>query len=68
MIIVLLVQLGDHSLSASEEKRVKVCNIKNHPKYDDDTINYDFSVLTLCEEVEFTDVSLVYLHFYYYLI
>jgi len=49
------VLLGDHSLSDSEEKRVKVCNIKNHPAYDDDTFDYDFSVLTLCEEVEFND-------------
>merc|ERR1711973_958528 len=49
------VLLGDHSLSASEEKRVKVCNVKNHPNYNDRTLNNDYSVLTLCEEVEFTD-------------
>merc|ERR1711973_81221 len=49
------VLLGDHSLTASEERKVKVCKIKDHPKYNSRTVNNDYSVLTLCEEVEFTD-------------
>merc|ERR1711973_813857 len=49
------VLLGDHSLTASEERKVKVCKIKDHPKYNSRTTNNDYSVLTLCEEVEFTD-------------
>jgi len=49
------VLLGDHSLSASEELKVKVCNIKDHPNYNSKNLNNDFSVLTLCDTVEFTD-------------
>merc|ERR1711973_82608 len=49
------VLLGDHSLTASEERKVKVCKIKDHPKYNSRTVNNDYSVPTLCEEVEFTD-------------
>ena len=32
--------------------------MKNHPGYDDRTVDYDFAILTLCETVDFTqDIS-----------
>ena len=36
----------------------KVCGVKNHPNYNDRTVDYDFAILTLCETVAFTqDIS-----------
>jgi len=51
------VLVGEHDLTKADgEKRIRVCGIKDHPSYKD--VAYDYSILTLCEEVAFTeDVS-----------
>jgi len=53
------VTLGEHDLTRPDgEKKVRVCSIANHPNYNSQTVDYDFAVLTLCEEVTFTtDIS-----------
>jgi len=53
------VVLGEHRLGSNDgEKKVRVCGVKNHPNYNDRTVDYDFSILTLCETVDFTqDIS-----------
>merc|ERR1712021_226031 len=53
------VLLGEHDLTASDgEQRLKVCSVTDHPSYDAQTTNYDYSILTLCEEVTFrTDIQ-----------
>ena len=49
-------QVGEHDLTKPDgEKRVKVCGINDHPQYSG--VQYDYSVLTLCEEVTFTEVT-----------
>jgi len=54
-----IVRVGSHdSLSASSGREVTVCAINDHADYDSDSINYDYSVLTLCESLTFSrDVS-----------
>jgi len=53
------VVLGEHNLSVNDgEKKVRVCSTKNHPNYNDRTVDYDYAILTLCESVSFTtDIS-----------
>merc|ERR1719341_2685408 len=53
------VTLGEHDLTKADgEKKVRVCGITNHPNYNEQTVDYDFSILTLCESVTFTtDIS-----------
>jgi len=53
------VLLGEHDLTASDgEQRLKVCSVTDHPSYNAQTTNYDYSILTLCEEVTFrTDIQ-----------
>merc|ERR1712002_1204490 len=53
------VVLGEHNLGVNDgEKKVRVCSVKNHPNYNDRTVDYDFAILTLCESVSFTsDIS-----------
>merc|ERR1712179_257618 len=53
------VVLGEHRLGTNDgEKKVRVCGVKNHPNYNDRTVDYDFAILTLCETVDFTtDIS-----------
>ena len=37
---------------------MQVCRTTNNPNYNSGNIDYDFSILTLCEEVQFTkDIS-----------
>jgi len=47
------VLLGEHNWKdiTGSERRVEVCNVANHQNYE--KVAYDYSVLTLCEEVEF---------------
>ena len=52
--------LGDHSLATREqgELRLKVCEVIRHPEYDQLSLDYDVSILRLCEPVTFsTSVS-----------
>merc|ERR1712042_26714 len=53
------VVLGEHDLTKSDgEKKVRVCGTTNNPNYNTRNIDYDFSILTLCEDVQFsTDIS-----------
>ena len=49
--------LGDHSARRTEssEQRVGVSKISNHPSYNSRTIDYDIAVLTLDQDVTFTN-------------
>merc|ERR1712198_135262 len=49
------VLLGKHKTYQAQGLKVKVCNVRDHPDYDSSTTNYDYSVLTLCDEVKFND-------------
>merc|ERR1712168_1027860 len=53
------VVLGEHDLTKADgEKKVRVCGTTNNPNYNSRNIDYDFSILTLCEDVQFTtDIS-----------
>jgi len=53
------VTLGEHDLTRPDgEKKVRVCSVANHPNYNQQSVDYDFAILTLCEEVSFTtDIS-----------
>merc|ERR1719341_3181170 len=53
------VVLGEHDLRRADgEKKVRVCGVTNNPSYNSRTVDYDFSILTLCEAVDFTtDIS-----------
>merc|ERR1719348_1914969 len=47
------VLLGEHDLTSSDgEQRLQVCSVTDHPQYDGQ-VSYDFSILTLCNEVAF---------------
>ena len=48
--------LGDHSLATREqgELRLKVCEVIRHPEYDQLSLDYDVSILRLCEPVTFS--------------
>jgi len=49
------VVLGEHDLTKADgEKKVRVCSIVNHPNYNAGTVNYDYAILKLCDEVAFT--------------
>jgi len=52
------VLLGEHDLTKSDgEKKIRVCGTADHPNYNSRTTDYDFSVLTLCDDVPFqTDI------------
>jgi len=46
--------LGEHDLTASDgEQRLQVCSVTDHPQYNPSTFDYDYSILTLCDEVPF---------------
>jgi len=48
------VLLGEHDLTASDgEQRLRVCSVTDHPQYNAGTTDYDYSILTLCDEVPF---------------
>jgi secreted trypsin-like serine protease len=48
------VVVGEHDLTKSDgEKYVRVCSKAEHPSYNSRTTDYDYAVLTLCEELNF---------------
>merc|ERR1719435_522855 len=50
---IVVVAEHDWTVTGDGEQRMKVCNSVDHPNYNDDTINYDFALLTLCEDIVF---------------
>jgi len=52
------VLLGEHDLTKADgEKKIRVCGRADHPQYNSRTTDYDYSILTLCEDVPFqTDI------------
>jgi len=50
------VVLGEHNVKDNNDgqKVVRVCNVKEHEGYNTQTLDKDFSMLTLCESVQFT--------------
>jgi len=52
------VVVGEHDVQASDgERRVRVCQVLQHSSYNSNNVDYDFSILRLCEELQFqTDV------------
>jgi len=52
----LYVLVAEHHLLSEEDGRyLTVCNITTHPDYTSWTANYDFAMLTLCEELEWAE-------------
>merc|ERR1712168_123268 len=49
------VLVGDHDIMVGNEQKVQVCEKHDHPSYNDGTLEYDFSVLTLCEELTYSE-------------
>ena len=54
----ILLQLGEHDIHDDEQTIVRICKKEKHPKYDQITVEYDFAILTLCESVTFSKVSI----------
>merc|ERR1712130_682893 len=52
------VLVGEHNLNANDgERAVRVCSVLEHNSYNSGTVDYDFAVLRLCEDVTFqTDI------------
>jgi len=52
------VVVGEHDVQASDgERRVRVCQVLQHSSYNSNNVDYDFSILRLCEELQLqTDV------------
>jgi len=48
------VMVGGHNMgdSTTKEERVEVCAIKDHPDYNDRSLNNDLSILVLCKELK----------------
>ena len=50
----LTVVVAEHDWTAEDgQERFSVCGKTEHPAYDSDTVEYDFSILTLCDEIAF---------------
>lgn len=50
------VLVGDHDTSQNDgQKTFQVCNIKEHESYVSKTLDYDFAILRLCNEIEFSE-------------
>merc|ERR1711970_1055500 len=50
----LTVVVAEHDWTANDgEQRFSVCGKTEHPSYDSGTVDYDFSILTLCSEITF---------------
>ena len=49
------VLLGEHNIADDEFNRVDVAEIINHPNYDSQTVDNDFSILRLANPVTFTN-------------
>jgi len=54
-----LIVVGEHDISVNDgEKYVKACSIKMHNKYNKKNFDYDYAIITLCHQLEFsTSVS-----------
>jgi len=45
------VLLGEHDLTQSDgERTIRVCSVLQHSSYSSNTVDYDFSILRLCDE------------------
>lgn len=52
----IFVLIGEHNYNQADgERRMQVCSKKEHPNYDGSTVDYDYAILTLCDEIEFTE-------------
>ena len=50
----LTVVVAEHDWTAEDgQERFSVCGKTEHPAYDSDTVEYDFSILTLCDKIAF---------------
>jgi len=50
------VLVGDHNIHQNDGQKVfQVCNIKEHESYNSNTVDYDFAILRLCNEIEFSE-------------
>merc|ERR1711953_12986 len=50
------VLVGDHDITtSSDNKKYQVCSKKEHGSYSSSTLDNDFAILTLCDELEFDD-------------
>jgi len=48
------VLVGEHDVSKADgERKMKVCSKKEHANYNSNTVDYDFAILTLCDEITF---------------
>lgn len=52
--IYVLVGVHDQTKATPSDYKT-VCSIKNHESYDDKTYNYDIAILTLCDELDFSE-------------
>merc|ERR1719228_1025199 len=52
--IYVLVGVHDQTKATASDYKT-VCSIKNHESYDDKTYNYDIAILTLCDELDFSE-------------
>ena len=63
--IFIFLQVGDHNAwSATDGTYYTVCAINDHPNYNADTLEYDYSVLTLCNSLTLSKVSYASHHIY----
>jgi len=53
------VLVGEHNLNTNDgERAVRVCSVLQHSSYDSASVDYDFAVLRLCEDLTFqTDIQ-----------
>ena len=57
-VIFVILQVGDHNAwSSSDGTYYDVCTINDHPNYNDNTLEYDYSVLTLCTPLTISEVG-----------
>jgi len=50
----IIVVIAEHDWTISDgEERIQVCSKKEHPNYDTDSTDHDYSILTLCKEIKF---------------
>ena len=51
------VLVGDHSTIDSVEDRHNISSIRNHPRFNNDNADYDFSILTLSTPLTFSPTA-----------
>jgi len=48
------VLIGEHNLEVNDgEQKIQVCGVTDHPNYNSNNVDNDFSILTLCQDVAF---------------